>query len=193
VKIRGLLPLALLVAAAVTGWSVWKHRPDDRGAAADQGRSNYVLTDFEAIVLDKQGHEAFTVQAPRLERNPGDETMTLETPVFYIPVAPGPGQAPTREAGWEVRSKTAWVSGSGEEVQLRGGVDMTSASNVRQMKMTTEQLNVFPAKNRAVSPTTVTITQPGSILRGQGMEALLDSKRVLFHSKVKLRHVPSPR
>jgi lipopolysaccharide export system protein LptC len=193
VKIRGLLPLVLLVAAAVTGWSVWQHRPDDRGKGADTGRSNYVLTDFEAIVLDKQGHESFTVQAPRLVRDPGDETMTLETPVFYIPVAPAPGQAPTREAGWEVRSKSAWVSGSGEEVQLRGGVDMTSASNARQMKMTTEQLNVFPAKNRAVSPTTVTVTQPGSILRGQGMEALLDSKRVLFHSKVKLRYVPSPR
>ena len=188
---RGVLALVLLVAAAVTGWSVWNNRPAERTKVADPTRSDYVLNHFEAIVLDKQGQESFTVAAPRLRRNPGDETMTLETPVFYIPISPGAGQPPTREAGWEVRSKTGWVSGSGDEVRLLGGVTATSASAARQMKMTTEQLNVFPARNRATSPTTVTVTQPGSILRGQGMEALLDSKRVRFHSKVKLHYVPS--
>ena len=33
--------------------------------------------------------------------------------------------------------------------------------------------------------------QPGSILRGQGMDARLDSKRVRFSSNVKARYVPS--
>ena len=188
---RSWLTLLLLVAAAVTGWRVWVQRPAERTTHADPTRSDYVLTRFEAIVLDDNGNESFTVQAPRLARSPADETKTLDTPVFYIPVAPGPNQVPTREAGWEVRSKTAWVSGEGDEVRLQGDVVATSASAARQMKMTTEQLNVFPEKNRALSPTLVTVTQPGSILRGQGMEALLDSKRVRFHSKVKLRYVPS--
>ena len=189
--VRGWLVLLLLVVAAATGWSIWKSRPDERTPVADPTRSTYVLTDFEAIVLDDQGHESFTVQAPRLARSPADETMTLETPVFFIPVAPGPNQVPTREAGWEVRSKTAWVSGSGDEVRLKGNVVATSMPSARGMKMTTEQLNVFPEKNRAVSPSLVTVTQPGSILRGQGMEALLDSKRVRFHSNVKLQYVPT--
>ena len=117
--------------------------------------------------------------------------MTVETPVFFIPVAPGPNLPPTREAGWEVRSNTAWVSGKGDEVRLQGNVIAVSKQSERGMRMTTQRLNVFPQKNRAVSPGVVTVTQPGSILRGQGMEALLDSKRVRFHSNVKLRYVPT--
>ena len=189
--VRGWLVLVLLVVAAVTGWSVWKSRPDDRMPVADPTRSNYVLTDFEAIVLDDLGHESFTVQAPRLARSPADETMTVETPVFFIPVAPGPNLPPTREAGWEVRSKTAWVSGDGDEVRLQGNVTAVSMQATRGMKMTTDQMNVFPQKNRAIAPGLVTVTQPGSILRGQGMDALLDSKRVRFHSNVKLQYVPT--
>ena len=189
--VRGWLVLVLLVVAAVTGWSVWKSRPDDRMPVADPTRSNYVLTDFEAIVLDDQGNESFTVQAPRLARSPADQTMTVETPVFFIPVSPGPNLPPTREAGWEVRSNTAWVSGKGDEVRLQGNVIAVSKQSERGMRMTTQRLNVFPQKNRAVSPGVVTVTQPGSILRGQGMEALLDSKRVRFHSNVKLRYVPT--
>ncbi|KGQ17759.1 hypothetical protein LF41_1966 [Lysobacter dokdonensis DS-58] len=189
---RGLLLIALLVAAAVTGWSAWEHRPRDRGGKADNGRSDYVLTDFEAVVLDKQGRESFTLKAPKLTRSPGDKTMTIQTPIFYIPVAPAAGQAPTREAGWEVRSNTGWVSADGDEVRLLGAVNAKTASAAqRRVTITTERMNIFPDANRATSPGTVTVEQPGSILRGQGMDARLDSKRVRFSSNVKARYVPS--
>ena len=102
---RLLLGLVLLVAAVFSGWSVWKHRPVERVKTAD-ARSDYVLQDFTVVVLDKQGREAFTLEAPRLARHPGDRTMTIATPVFHVPVAPAKGQAPTREAGWVVRAKT---------------------------------------------------------------------------------------
>jgi len=114
--------------------------------------------------------------------------------VFYIPAAPGKGQAPTREAGWEVRSETGWVSADGEELRLLGNVNAkTAGQRERPVTMTTEQLNVFPKRNRATSPSTVTVVQPGSILRGQGMEALLDSKRIRFTSNVKVHYVVPPR
>lgn len=190
---RGLLLLVLFVVALGMGLSVWKHRPKDRIGNADNGRSDYVLTDFEAIVLDKQGRESFTLQAPRLARSPGDQTMTIDTPLFFIPVAPATGQAPTREAGWEVRSKTGWVSADGGELRLIGAVDAKTASGAaRRVTLTTDRLNVFPRTNRATAPGTVTVVQPGSILRGQGMDARLDSKRVRFSSNVKARYVPSP-
>ena len=69
---RGLLLLVLFVVALGMGLSVWKHRPKHLDGKADNGRSDYVLTDFEAIVLDKQGRESFTLQAPKLTRSPGD-------------------------------------------------------------------------------------------------------------------------
>ena len=189
---RGLLLLVLFVVALGMGLSVWKNRPKDHGGTADNGRSDYVLTNFEAIVLDKQGHESFTLQAPKLERHPGDQTMTIQTPVFYIPVAPAEGQVPTREAGWEVRSKTGWVSADGDELRLIGAVDAKTASGAdRRVTIATERLNVFPRTSRATSPGTVTVVQPGFILRGQGMDARLDSKRVRFSSNVKASYVPS--
>jgi lipopolysaccharide export system protein LptC len=188
------LPVAivLLVLAAITGWAVWTQRPRDDGKARANARSDYVLTRFEAIVLDKQGQESFTIRAPRLARNPGDQTMTLETPLFLIPAVPAPGQPPSREAGWEVRANTGWVSAGGDELRLTGNVTAKSVdTRDKPVVMATQQMNVFPDTNRATAPGTVTVTQPGSILSGQGMDALLDSKRIRFSSKVKMHYVPS--
>lgn len=191
---RGWLTLGLAAAAAISGYSIWKHRPAKTGPVAADTRSDYVLQDFEVVVLDNLGHESFTLRAPRLARNPGDRTMTLATPTFLIPAAPTAGAVPTREAGWIVTSKTGWVSAAADELRLAGTVSAkTAGMRAQPIEMATEQLNVFPHANRATSPTTVTVTQPGSILRGQGMEALLDSKRVRLTSNVKVHYAPQAR
>jgi lipopolysaccharide export system protein LptC len=112
--------------------------------------------------------------------------MSLQTPVFVIPPKRGSGQAP-----WVVRSRSGWVSAEGDELRLRDDVVASSRNTAgRPVKMTTEQLNVFPDAKRATSPVAVTVTQPGSILRGVGMEALLDSKRVRLKSNVRIRYAP---
>ena len=183
------LTLALLVAAAGSGWSVWTHRPERRVATTAEERSDYTLHDFELVVLDRQGRESFTLRAPELTRSPGDRTMALATPVFLIP-----GSTDTNNTGWEVRSRTGWVSAGATEVRLRGNVQATTMGTpTRPTTVRTEQLNLFPDANRATSATPVTVTQPGSILRGQGMTLLLDSRRVRFASNVKVRYVPSGR
>ena len=183
------LTLALLVAAIVSGWSVWKHRPATVAGGPDAQRSDYLLHEFEVVVLDRQGHESFTLRAPLLERKPGDQTMSLRMPVFLIPPKRGSDAAP-----WEVRADTGWVSAEGDELRLRGDVVATTTGSAsRPVKMTTEQLNVFPDSKRATSAVAVTVTQPGSILHGFGMEALLDSRRVRLKSNVKVRYVPPHR
>ena len=88
---------------------------------------------------------------------------------------------------------TAQVSG-GDELRLTGTVlAKTAGARAQPIEMATEQLNVFPHAKRATSPALVTVTQPGSILRGHGMEALLDSKRVRLSSNVKVHYVPQAR
>ena len=115
--------------------------------------------------------------------------MSLQTPVFLIPPKRGSDAAP-----WEVTANTGWVSAEGDELRLRGDVvARTTSGAARPVKMTTEQLNVFPDDKRATSPVAVTVTQPGSILRGSGMEALLDSRRVRLRSNVRVRYVPPHR
>ena len=137
-------------------------------------------------MLDKQGKESFTLRAPELTRSPGDRTMALATPLFLIPGTDG-------GTGWEVRSRTGWVSAGGNELRLRGDVRARSGHPTRPLLMRSEQLNIFPEAKRATSAAPVTVTQPGSILRGQDMTMLLDSKHVRFDSNVKVRYVPSGR
>lgn len=181
---RGWLTLALLLLAAVTGWSLWQQQDTESDAPAAAGRPDYVLVQFELIALDEQGRESFTLRAPRLARDPAARTMDITTPVFVIPPRPG-----SEGGAWTVQSQTGWVSADGNELRLRGQVRADSVDPEGQpVSMRTEQLNIFPDTKRATSAAPVTLTQPGLILNGRGVEAQLDSKRVNFLSDFKARY-----
>lgn len=183
---RGVLTIVLLFAAAITGWSVWRQRDNSDEDKVATARSDYVLNTFEIVTLNSQGTEAFTLRAPRLDRNPDDKTMTLLTPLFLFPDKDG--------GYWRTRSKTGWVSADGNEVRLRGAVKVDSPQpSTNQVVMTTEQLNVFPDAKRATSPVVVTVTQPGSTMRGHGMQVDMASKRYELSSQVSTRYDPSSR
>lgn len=171
---RGWLTLALLAAALVTGWSVWRQRADVPVTVAGGGRSDYVLEDFELIALDKAGQESFTLRAPRLVRDPAEQTLDIATPVFTIPAGPN-----ASTGDWDLRAQRGWVSAEGDEVRLRGDVQARSVdADGRPLSMATQQLNVFPETRRATSPVETTLRQPGLILNGQRLDAELDAKRM---------------
>lgn len=182
---RVVLTLVLLAGAIVSGWSVWRQNAEHAVTTTTGGRSDYVLHDFELVALDgTTGKEAFTLRAPILQRNPGDRTMSLTTPLFLVP----------DDAGhyWEVRSRTGWVNSEGNEVRLLGDVRAKSPPEASSpLTMNTEQLNIYPETNRTTSRAVVTITQPGSILRGRGLEANLATKRYELLSEVRSRYAPT--
>lgn len=183
---RGILTLALLAAALITGWSLWQQRQQTRPAAARSDRPDYLLKEFEVVSLNEEGKEAFTLRAPLLKRRPDDKTMTLNTPLFLFPDKQG--------AYWQARSKTAWVSAKAEEVRMRGDVSIDSpVDDPRPVSMKTARLNVFPDKDVASTPDLVTITQPGLILRGRGFQTNLKTKRYEFKSQVRTTYEPSTR
>lgn len=183
---RALLTLVLLLAALFSGWSLWTHRVGDDAAKRGSVRSEYVLHDFELVALDRSGKESFTLRAPRLQQTPGARTMDLTTPLFLLPDKQG--------RYWEVRSRTGWVSGDQDEIRLVGDVrTLSPKEDPRPVTMNTEQLNVFPETERASSPAIVTITQPGSILRGRGLDVDLATKRYKLHSEVRSTYVRSSR
>lgn len=180
---RATLTLLLLAGAVLSGWSVWNHRNSTQSKALGAARSDYVLHDFELIALDDTGKESFTLRAPRLAREPGKQSMSLETPLFLLP--------DEERHYWEVRSQTGWISADGKQLKLRGKVVTTSPPEAEQpVTMNTEQLNIYPQKDLAVSPVLVTITQPGSILRGRGLETNLANKHYELKSQVRTRYVP---
>ena len=174
----------LLFAAIASGWMLWRQRAAETAPMKAQFRPDYVLNQLELIALDEQGRESFTLRAPRLTRDPAAKSMDLQTPVFVIP--PRAGQAGTP---WEVRSATGWVAPKGEEIRLRGNVAADSQDKQgRPVKIATEELNVFPNTKRATSAAKVTLTQPGFILNGRGLDAQLDAKRIVLQSDVKARY-----
>jgi lipopolysaccharide export system protein LptC len=181
---RALLTVALLVGALLSGWAMWLQRDRGESRGPISKRPDYVLHDFEVVMLDQQGKEAFTLTAPRLERDPDVRTLDIATPLFQIPPKPG-----SQASAWEVRSQTGWVSERGEEVRLRGDVraDSTNADG-KPVKIRTEELNIFPDARRATTVAAVTVTQPGLILNGRGLEADLTAKRITLKNDVKARY-----
>lgn len=184
---RGAMILVLLVAAVASGWSAWRQRVEPPVAPSSSDRSDYVLEDFQLVSLDKEGIEAFTLRAPYLKRDPVDETLALREPVFLLP-----------EEGadfyWDLRAATGWISADSEELRLRGDVvAISDPQGEREMRMRTETLDVFPRQRRARSGDAVTITQPGTTMRGTGLEADLAEKRFQLTSKVQVRYVPTRR
>lgn len=180
---RGGLILILLLGALLSGWAVWKQRQPPERAVVNNNRPDYVLHDFELITLDGQGKESFTLRAPNLSRQPGDETMTLTTPLFLLPN--GEGQY------WEVRSERGWVSADHSEIRLDGSVKANGpADALRPLTMNTDRLSVFPQKNQARTDAVVTIVQPGYILQGRGFVVSTITKRYEFRSEVMTRYAP---
>jgi lipopolysaccharide export system protein LptC len=181
---RGIVILLLIVGAVLSGWAVWKHRQPPPRVAATNDRPDYVLHDFELIALNAEGMESFTLRAPKLERRPGDETMSLATPLFLVPNGEG--------KYWEIRAKTGWVSADQKEIRLVGEVKANSPSDdLRPITMNTGRLSVFPRQNRAATDDVVTIVQPGSILRGRGFAVSTTTKRYVFRSEVQSRYAPN--
>ena len=110
---RGWLTLVLLLAAGLTGWSVWRGRGDAGADVAPGGRADYVLEEFELIALDEQGRESFTLRAPRLARDPAVKTLDIATPLFVIPAGEN-----ARTGAWQVRGRSGCVRADGHRTSV---------------------------------------------------------------------------
>lgn len=175
---RSVVIVLLLLGAGLSAWSLWSQRHQQAPDGPASGRPDYVLHDFELVVLDQQGHESFTLRAPLLARDPSDETIEIATPRFVIPPKPGSGDQP-----WRVKSRTGWVSATGDELRLRGDVRANSEDAGGQpIRIATEQLNIFPETRRATSAVPVTVNQPGFTMNGTGLEALLGADRIFLNN-----------
>ena len=181
---RASLGMVLLIAAMASGWSAWRQRDVPEAPVAGSARSDYLMRDFEMISLDANGKESVTLRAPEMQRDAGDQTFQIATPLFLLPDSAG--------QHWEMRSKTAWVSPKGDEIRLQGEVDGRSPEGAAvPTSFKTERLNVFPRTNLAVTDAAVTLTRPGSLLTGVGFETNTQTQQYTFKSQVKSRYEPT--
>jgi lipopolysaccharide export system protein LptC len=183
---RGILSLVLFAAVLVSGWAVWTQRAPEPPSGPASARSDYQLYDFDLIVLEKDGSEAFTLRAPHMARQPGDQSMSLETPLFLFPAG---DDAQDR---WEVRALEGWVSPDGDRITLTREVRAQGpGSGGNRARLETESLDVFPRTDEASTDQRVTIVDGRSTIRGLGLRVNLATKRYVLLSEVESRYAPS--
>jgi len=179
------LPIAILLlfAAASTWWVVVLHRSEGPPPLIGPPRSDYTLVDFELIALDEQGAESFTASGPLLNRHPHLGTLDIEQPRFVVPDGKG--------GMWHARSNAAWVAAEANLIRLQGeALVLAPGDPASAARLSSEQIDVYPRDRRLASEDAVTVTGPGSILRGVGMRADLQTRFVELLSEVQARYEP---
>lgn len=177
---RSLLGLALLAAALVSGWSAWRMRDRSEPAPANGQRSDYVLRDFEMVMLRKDGTESVRLKAPEMQRSQVDESLSIVQPVFLMPAQPG---------AWRLSADRGWVAPDADLIRLEGNVAGDSeGENPSQASLRTGRLELLPDQNLARTDDRVTLTQPGIMQTGVGMEADLKNRNYRLHSQVNVRY-----
>ena len=175
---------ALLLATLWLGWQAWHNREQATPAQAEAS-VDYVLQDFQIVALDAQGKESVTLQAPRLARNTGEETLDITRPVFLLPDSAG--------KHWQLASATGWVSADGQQMILRGGVkgDSPQGAAITPTTFRSDTLTVYPQRSLAETADAVEMTQPGLSQRGIGMRMDATTNTLSLLSQVKTRYEPS--
>ncbi|UXI67495.1 LPS export ABC transporter periplasmic protein LptC [Tahibacter amnicola] len=164
---------AVILGAIATQLLVWLIRPvDEPPPFVGPPRSDYTLADFELNALDEQGRLAFTVTAPTLARRNDDGSLWVETPQFRLSGKDGDN--------WKGRSQTAWVTKDGTRMLLGGEVEMhrDTTDVARYARLETRDVTAYPKDRKLETQAPATITQPGSILRGTGMKADLETHQL---------------
>ncbi len=179
--------IALALFALTSGlWLWWLRDEAPPPTLVGPPRSDYRLENFELVALDEHGRESFAARGPRLERHPFLGTLDVEQPRLAFPDRHG--------ARWQSRAERAWVSRDAAEVRLLGDVQVAGPPDDGEpLRLHSDRLTVFPRQREVVTDAVVTVTEPGSILRGRGMRADLDARRVQLLSEVSIHHEPSRR
>lgn len=176
--------LALLLALAVisSGWMLLRER--ERTAPprfTGPPRSDYQLHDFDLASYDETGQLSFRLESPRLTHDDARSAFHVDQPKFQFFNRDG--------NAWNATGKRAQIDTRSKQVAMRDEVRVIQASGGPQGKfvLTTQSLDADTVNKRLNSTVTVTIQRPGSILRGIGFNADLNTKRFELASALRGR------
>jgi lipopolysaccharide export system protein LptC len=183
---RVLAYAALLgVLALVTQWLLWLERPPERGDTfVGPPRSDYVAIDYALVARDEKGAFAFAADGPRAVRHPFLGSFDLDEPRLRFRDNDG--------NIWHGRSHDGWVNKEGTVVKLAGEalLNREPRPNIDPITVASEHLTAHTDTKELMSDDPVTVTEPGSILRGTGMLAKLDQQHLDLMSAVSLHYDP---
>lgn len=169
---RRSIALAFVLALAAVGtWLLiqWLKPPPKPNEMVGPPRSSYTLNDFTLDGLGEDGTPSFRLVAPYLARREGDDSLYVNAPVYTIYGSDG--------ADWHGTSQYGWVSSDNSLVKLIGKVDMhrPAAGKIKAAEVHTADATVWTQDKRMASAAPSIIQQPGSMMRGVGMKADLNT------------------
>lgn len=173
-----LVALALAI-GVVQGLVWWLQPPTNRPQVSGPPRSGYTLHDFTLYGYGEQGHLSYQLQAPRLERREGDDSLYLDAPHFVLPPKPGhPGKP------WTGHADAGWVSARGDLLKLQGQVTMhrPAFDDQAAARIVTSDVTAWPRQSRLQTDQHVAIVQGTATMTGIGMRADLSTQHMeLLH------------
>ncbi len=158
--------VVLAIAAAATQLLVWWLRPPPKAIAmVGPPRSSYELDHFTLHAFGLNGQLAFTMTAPHLARREGNDSLYVNSPEYFFVGSDG--------SNWYGDSEYAWISADNNLVKLLGTVNLRRPASQRSptAEIHTADATVWTQDKRMASAAPSVIQQPGSILRGVGLQA----------------------
>jgi lipopolysaccharide export system protein LptC len=162
--------LAVIMAAigVVAWWHQQKGETPRHSPPAGPRRPDYTVEKFTATMMNKKGLPQRQLAAPLLRHYADDGSSVLDDPVLTLFTQSGPP--------WVIRSRTGWVSQTGDRVVLRGNVrvDRVGTKELRPVHLRTAELHVHPREDFAETDTPVKIASDGDwITSSAGAQAWL--------------------
>lgn len=152
-------------------------------------RSGYTLTDFKLTQYGTDGRPSFRIEAPRLERREGDESLYVNAPDFSLP-----SNQPS-VPDWSGHSLYGWVNHNGTLLKLQGPVYIhrPAFGQTPATEMRTSDVTAWPKENRLETAAAARIRQGTSTITGVGMRANLNNKHLELLDDVHSTLMPSKR
>lgn len=194
---RLVLAIAVLAALALsTQILVWVFAPREAAPTfIGPPRSDYTLSNFSIDALDAQGQHSFSVAGPRLVRRAEDGSIFVTAPDYTILDNGG--------RTWKGTSDSAWVNKNGTLMKLEGKVEMhrlPGPGSAPAQLLTSDLTVTSPGMGQALSSAQgktmqtqalATITEPGRVVHGVGMQADLGLKTLQLLSDVHWTLLPA--
>ncbi len=174
----------LLAIACCRGYFTSTHKTPslDEGTLATTADS--IVYNLRIRQFNDSGALINYLESSEMHHIPHNDTARFSKPYIVIS-EPG-------KPDWTIRALSAISINKGEQITLIDKVRMHQNAGVHspESSFETEKLDYFPSKKQASTTLPITYKQPGATIHAVGMEAYLDSKRVVLLSKIRALYDP---
>lgn len=186
--IRQLNWLPILILALIAALSAWVFRqatePPAREAAVQGHQPDAFATDAVLSSYTADGNLEYRLWAERMQHYPDDDSTELTQPYSELYREQGPP--------WRIEADHGWLSSGGEEVRLRGDVEIHRAASPtnKPTDAYSDTLTLWPQRDYAATDDKITYVTTDLRVDAVGMRAQLDTGELELLSQVRGVHTP---